>query len=56
VPILWRAQQPGFTLRHIWFLSVATVGVQLLVSLLLLKREFRLRLSTPMAEPAAASA
>jgi hypothetical protein len=38
------AQTPGFALRWIWYISAAAVLVQLLLNLLLLKREFRLRL------------
>jgi putative MATE family efflux protein len=45
VPAIWLSTRPGFQIRHIWLLSVATVLVQLAVSLLLLRREFRRRLS-----------
>lgn len=44
VPALWMAAQPGFTLRQLWLLSVATVTMQMVVSLLLLRRELRVRL------------
>jgi putative MATE family efflux protein len=47
VPAMWLSTRPGFQLRQIWMLSVATVLVQLTVSLLLLRREFRLRLNPP---------
>lgn len=43
-PALWMSHQPWFELHHLWYLSVATVGVQAVVSLLLVQREFRLRL------------
>jgi Na+-driven multidrug efflux pump len=56
IPVLWLSRQPGFALRHVWYLSVATVGVQLLISLLLLQREMRIRLAVPVAEPVAATA
>jgi putative MATE family efflux protein len=49
IPAIWLSTRPGFQIRHIWMLSVATVLVQLTVSLLLLRREFRRKL-----EPAAA--
>ena len=52
VPVLMLAQTPGFTLRWIWYISAAAVIVQLALSLLLLKREFRLRLAF---DPAAAA-
>jgi putative MATE family efflux protein len=45
VPVLLLAQTPGFALRWIWYISVAAVVVQLAMNLLLLKREFRLRLN-----------
>ncbi len=45
VPVVALAGQPGFALRWIWFISAGAVAVQLAVILLLLKREFRLRLA-----------
>ena len=45
VPVLMLAQTPGFTLRWIWYISVAAVVVQLAMNLWLLQREFRLRLN-----------
>ena len=47
VPAVYLSTQPGFQIRHVWFLSVATVAFQLLVSLLLLRREFRRKLGSP---------
>lgn len=44
VPLAWLAGHPAFALRWIWYLSVASVLVQLGVNLLLLRREFNLRL------------
>ena len=45
--------QPGFQMRHIWYLAVATVAVQLSLNLWLLHREFGIRLPTaPAAVPA----
>jgi putative MATE family efflux protein len=44
VPVLLLARTPGFTLRWIWYISVAAVAVQLGLNLWLLRREFRLRL------------
>jgi putative MATE family efflux protein len=38
------ARMPGFQLRWIWYLSVAAVGVQLALSMLLLRREFDRRM------------
>jgi hypothetical protein len=45
LPALWWAQQRGFALADVWYLSVASVGLQAGVSLLLLRRQFRLRLA-----------
>jgi putative MATE family efflux protein len=45
VPVLLLAETPGFALRWIWYISAAAVVVQLAMNLLLLKREFRLRLN-----------
>ena len=44
VPVVILAQMPGFTLRSIWYISAAAVAVQLALNLLLLRREFRVRL------------
>src|SRR5688572_5355596 len=51
VPVLLVAQTPGFTLRWIWYFSAAAVVIQLALNLILLRREFRIRLAF---EPAAA--
>jgi Na+-driven multidrug efflux pump len=53
VSALIAARMPGFQLVWIWYLSVATVFVQLTLSLLLLRREFDRRLKW---EPVAAAA
>jgi MATE family, multidrug efflux pump len=45
VPVLLLAGTPGFALRWIWYISAAAVVAQLAMNLLLLKREFRLRLN-----------
>ena len=54
-PAIWLAAQPGFRLAEVWYLSVATNALQALVSLLLIGREFRVRLAnlTPAAAVAA---
>jgi putative MATE family efflux protein len=60
VPVLLLAGRPGFALHWVWYLSVATVWVQLALSLLLLRREFARRLDfgvrAPVGAPAAAPA
>jgi putative MATE family efflux protein len=45
VPAIVMSQMPGFALRWIWYLSVATIGFQVAMTLLLLQREFRVRLA-----------
>ena len=45
IPILLLANTPGFSLLWIWYISVAGIFAQLIMNLLLLRREFRLRLS-----------
>jgi putative MATE family efflux protein len=47
VPVLLLAQTPGFALVWIWWISAAAVIVQLVLNLLLLQREFRVRLAFP---------
>jgi len=44
LPALLLSGMPGFELRWIWYLSVASVALQMVMSMLLLRREFRLRL------------
>jgi Na+-driven multidrug efflux pump len=45
VPALWLSAQPGFELRQVWFVSVATVMLQALVSVLLLRSQLHKRLA-----------
>jgi putative MATE family efflux protein len=45
VPALWLSMRPGFELVHLWYLSVASMFLQAVVSLLLVRREFARRLS-----------
>jgi putative MATE family efflux protein len=51
VPILLLADTQGFMLLWIWYVSVAGIFVQLALNLLLLRREFRLRLAFERAAP-----
>ena len=52
-PAIWLSTRPGFELKQLWFLSVATVTLQALTSLWLLRGQFQRRL---VAKPAAAAA
>jgi hypothetical protein len=46
VPAVWMSTaMPGFEPRHLWYLSVGTVLVQMCLSLMLLKREMDRRLT-----------
>jgi len=45
IPALLLSRMPGFDLRWIWYLSVAASVLQLTMNLVLLRREFRLRLA-----------
>jgi Na+-driven multidrug efflux pump len=45
LPAWWWAQQHGFELTDVWYLSVFSVTLQAILSLLLLRRQFRLRLA-----------
>jgi putative MATE family efflux protein len=40
VPVVLVSRLPGFELHHVWWLSVATVNLQAVLSLWLLRREF----------------
>ncbi len=44
VPAFWLAAQPEFQLAELWYVSVACVALQAVVSYCLVQREFRLRL------------
>ena len=53
IPAIWLSTRPGFELKQLWFLSVATVTLQALTSLWLLRGQFQRRL---VAKPAPAAA
>lgn len=52
LPAIWLSQHPGFEIRQLWLLSVATTVLQALTTLWLLRRELRLRLPRMGAAPA----
>jgi Na+-driven multidrug efflux pump len=54
-PALWLSRQPGFTLNHVWYLSIATIAAQAVLSVALLLWQFRKRLP-PIAAPTASPA
>jgi putative MATE family efflux protein len=51
IPIVILSRMAGFHLTWIWYLSVGAVIVQLVLSLLLLRREFRRRLTFAVQQP-----
>src|SRR5215469_7848890 len=55
LPVLLLSRQPHFSLMEVWYLSVATVTLQALISLTLLAWEFRRKLGTQPAAPGVAA-
>ena len=51
IPAFLLSRLPSFQLHWIWYLSVVAIIVQLVLNLLLLRREFRRRLNFAPAEP-----
>lgn len=45
IPAVLMSRAPGFELRQVWYLGVATVLVQMTLNVLLLRREFRRKLT-----------
>ena len=53
LPVLWMSKQPHFEMVQVWYVSVASVASQAVLSLWLVRRELRLRLSAvPASVPA----
>jgi putative MATE family efflux protein len=51
IPAIFLARIPGFHLTWIWYLSAFAVFLQMAANLILLQREFRLKLGTPAGAP-----
>jgi Na+-driven multidrug efflux pump len=47
IPVIALSMMPGFQLKTIWYLSASGVALQMMANLLLLRREFALRLAFP---------
>lgn len=47
VPALWLARRPGFELRQLWILSIATVTLQAVVSVWLLNAAWKKKMAQP---------
>jgi putative MATE family efflux protein len=50
-PAIWLSAQPWFQIRHLWYMSVATVTLQALTSLFLVRREFKRRFKPALSQP-----
>ena len=46
LPLIWLSTTPDFRIEQVWYLSIATTTLQAMLSLWLLRREFRRRLIT----------
>jgi Na+-driven multidrug efflux pump len=44
LPAIYISRSPGFEIRHVWYLSVGSIILQMCVNLLLLRHELRKRL------------
>lgn len=44
LPVLWLARQPGFNLHQVWWVSVGSVALQMVLTLGLLQRELKRKL------------
>jgi putative MATE family efflux protein len=53
IPAIWLSKQPGFKIEQVWYVSIAASTLQAVVSLLLLRVQFRRRLPLLTATPAA---
>ncbi|HEX4156987.1 MAG TPA: MATE family efflux transporter [Rhizomicrobium sp.] len=47
LPAFWFSMQPGFRIETLWYISVASVAFQAVISLLLIRHEFQRRLPRP---------
>ena len=52
LPVVWWSHQPGFELHDVWMASIASVTLQALFSLWLLRGQLQQRLQAPVAAPA----
>ena len=52
-PAIWVGLRPGFQLHEMWYVSIVTMFLQMIISYVFVRREFAKRL-TPLAAPAPA--
>jgi putative MATE family efflux protein len=55
LPAIWLSRQPGFHIEQVWVLSVVSVAIQAVISLWLVRRELRIKLTGLVPPTAAAS-
>jgi Na+-driven multidrug efflux pump len=53
LPALWLSSRPNFDLEELWYLGVASVALQAVLSYLLVLKEFRTRVKVVREELAA---
>lgn len=56
IPAIWLSTRPGFKIEHVWYVSIAASTLQAIVSLLLIRMQFKRRLDSLTALPQAAQA
>jgi Na+-driven multidrug efflux pump len=56
LPALWLSSRPQFDLEELWYVGVASVALQAVVSYIFVMREFRSKLAKPVAVSTAAAA
>jgi putative MATE family efflux protein len=56
IPAIWLSVRPGYVIEHIWVLSIATITLQAIVSVVLIRIEFAKRLQPMTMQPQVASA
>ncbi len=49
LPVFWLSHRPGFRIEHVWYVSVATVALQALMSYALVRREMARKLGPSVA-------
>jgi len=47
IPAIWLTTLPNYRLEHVWYLSIATVVLQAVISVMLLRKQMRLQLGSP---------
>jgi len=47
LPVIWLSTQPGYQIEHIWYLSIFAAVTQMIVSVVLLRRQMRQQLGSP---------